>query len=295
MLNPYFVTGLSDAESCFLISVIHNTSHRLNWVTRARFVINLHLAELPLLLKIQEFFGGVGFITKDSKNNKVSFTITRLEDLINTIIPHFNSYPLLTKKRLDFILWSKVVNSMQTGGHLTIAGLHNILSIKASINNGLSPTLMAAFPEVIAFDRGEIDLVTTITDPQWLVGFITGDGSFSASSSNNKRKAFRARFFLTQHARDLGLLEAINNYFGGVGSLHKNGVAFNYEVGSYKDCYNYILPFFFEHPIPSVAIKFKNFKVWKQIVEIMNSGDHKNEVGMLQINKLLLELNKIQY
>jgi hypothetical protein len=35
---------------------------------------------------------------------------------------------------------------------------------------------------------GKIDPITTIMDPQWLVGFITGDGYFSASSSNNKRK-----------------------------------------------------------------------------------------------------------
>lgn len=106
---------------------------------------------------------------------------------------------------------------MKTGGHLTISGLHDIISIKASINNGFSPALKAAFPEVIAFDRGEMIPVTKITNPQWLVGFTSGDGSFSASSNNNKRKAFRARarFLLTQHSRGLGLLEAVKNYFGG--------------------------------------------------------------------------------
>jgi len=55
------------------------------------------------LLKIQEFFG-VGFITKDLKNNVGHFTVTKQDDITNVIIPHFNSYPLLSKKQLDFIL-----------------------------------------------------------------------------------------------------------------------------------------------------------------------------------------------
>ena len=57
-------------------------------------------------------------------------------------------------------------------------------------------------------------------DPQWLTGFITGDGSFTASSRDNKRKAFRVRFILTQHFRDLALLEAIRNNFSG-GGMYK--------------------------------------------------------------------------
>lgn len=94
-----------------------------------------------------------------------------------------------------------------------------------------------------------------------MTGFITGDGSFSASSRNNKRNAFRVRFFLTQHSRDLELLSLIKDYFSGVGSISKNGSGFNYEIGSYKDCYTQILPFLLKYPIPFTAIKSYNFEV----------------------------------
>lgn len=113
-----------------------------------------------------------------------------------------------------------------------------------------------------------MDKLTNL-DPHWLTGFITGDGSFSASSRNNKRNAFRVRFYLTQHSRDLELLKVIQNYFSGIGSICKNGSGFNYEVGSYKDCYTHLLPFFLKYPIPYTAIKSYNFKIWKEIIEIM--------------------------
>jgi hypothetical protein len=72
------------------------------------------------------------------------------------------------------------------------------------------------------------------------VGFTTGDGSFSAS--RYRLDSFRAKFCITQHPRDLELLEVIKSYLG-VGSVYKNGSVFTYEVGSYKDCLKYVIPF----------------------------------------------------
>jgi hypothetical protein len=37
--------------------------------------------------------------------------------------------------------------------HLTIEGLHKILSIKASINLGLSDALKTAFPDIVAINK----------------------------------------------------------------------------------------------------------------------------------------------
>ena len=245
-LHPYFVTGFTDGEGSFIIRVNKNSTHKLNWAVSAIFRIGLHLEDLPLLLSVQKFFGGVGSITKDLKNDLAYFTVNKLDDITNVIIPHFNTYTLLSKKQLDFVLWSKVVNIIKSKRHLTKDGLREIVNIKASLNNGLKPELIATFPDVIPVaspppqgggGRGEMDKITKI-EPEWLTGFITGDGCFSASTRNNKRKAFRVRFILTQHSyppspiphifqpqaikkyeewgvrvSDLQLLEAIKNYF----------------------------------------------------------------------------------
>jgi hypothetical protein len=76
----------------------------LNWAVSAIFRIGLHLEDLPLLLSVQKFFGGVGSITKDLKNDLAYFTVNKLDDITNVIIPHFNTYTLLSKKQLDFVL-----------------------------------------------------------------------------------------------------------------------------------------------------------------------------------------------
>ena len=48
-LNPYFVTGFTDAEGSFIIRVNKNSSYKTGWVVRAVFSICLHIEDLPLL------------------------------------------------------------------------------------------------------------------------------------------------------------------------------------------------------------------------------------------------------
>lgn len=57
-------------------------------------------------------------------------------------------YPLLTSKQVDFELLKKVVDLMNQKEHLTIEGIQKIVSIKASMNLGLSEELLVAFPDV---------------------------------------------------------------------------------------------------------------------------------------------------
>lgn len=76
---------------------------------------------------------------------------------IRVIIDHFERYPLLTKKRsregLDFLLFKQVFNLIDKKEHLTLSGLHKILSIKASMNLGLPESLKAAFPNITPVQR----------------------------------------------------------------------------------------------------------------------------------------------
>jgi hypothetical protein len=88
-INPWVVTGFSDGESSFIISITQRSDNN-KWKVSAIFSITLHIKELPLLLSIQEDFQGVGSIILNKKNNKVIYRITKLDDLI-IVIPHFTS------------------------------------------------------------------------------------------------------------------------------------------------------------------------------------------------------------
>jgi len=87
------------------------------------------------------------------------------------------------------------------------------------------------------------------------------------------------------------LLSIIKDYLG-VGGVYKiNEAAYNYELGSYKTCFETIIPFFVQNPLPSVCLKAHNFELWKEIVEIMYAREHLT-CKSLRIQELICKLNK---
>lgn len=99
---------------------------------------------------------------------------------LSIIKEHFNKYPLLTQKRADFELYKQVVDLMNRKEHLTKEGLNKIVAMKASMNLGLSTELKAAFPHTIPVPRPLVN-DQEIKDPQWVAGFVEGEGCFFCS------------------------------------------------------------------------------------------------------------------
>jgi len=108
----------------FFISVSKDSKRLIGWKVLAVFQIGLHLKYLALLISIQQFFKGIGRITHNKAKNEVRFIVTDLNSLVNVIIPHFQFYPLLTQKYIDFYLWVKVINLLVAKQHLTSQGFH---------------------------------------------------------------------------------------------------------------------------------------------------------------------------
>jgi hypothetical protein len=50
----------------------------------------MHEIDRVLIEKIQNFFGGIGYISKPSNNSAVEFRVSTLNDIVNIIIPHFD-------------------------------------------------------------------------------------------------------------------------------------------------------------------------------------------------------------
>jgi len=80
--------------------------------------MHLHLKDIDLLKSIQSFFG-TGVLVIDKTKNSVRYSVNSLDDIINIIIPHFDKYPLLTKKRVDFLLFKSAVLLIKDKKHLT--------------------------------------------------------------------------------------------------------------------------------------------------------------------------------
>jgi len=133
------------------------------------FAINLHIKDLELLNRIQSFFG-VGGISIKSDKNSAQYHVSGIPDLVNVIIPHFDKYPLLTKKREDFELFKLIIELMVKKEHLNSEGLNNIIAIRAAMNKGLSEELKTAFPGIIALERPKFVGSETF-DPYWVMGW----------------------------------------------------------------------------------------------------------------------------
>lgn len=78
-----------------------------------------------------------------------SYYLSSIEHLTTIILPHFVKYPLITQKLGDFLLFKTAVDLIKTQEHLNMKGIEKIVSLKASINRGLTDELKAAFPYTV--------------------------------------------------------------------------------------------------------------------------------------------------
>nr|QJQ35520.1 LAGLIDADG endonuclease [Fusarium ananatum]QJQ35561.1 LAGLIDADG endonuclease [Fusarium guttiforme] len=292
--DPWFISGFSDAEGCFLVLVRKSPKSKLGWQIEANFTINLHVRDLDLLKLIQTYFG-VGRIGKE-RNGCRDFTIGSLDQIITKVIPHFDKYPLKTNKYSDYLLFKQVVMMMQRGEHLTAEGLQKIISIRASLNRGLTPLLLEAFPNTVALVRPLLPPSVKLDPPQWVAGFTSGDGCFKVSIRESKLHKTGSRvvllFVVTQHIRDELLLKSLVDFFG-CGQTYSYKDYIEFRCQSFKDNYVKILPFFDKYPI--IGVKSEDFKDWTKVAKMIQTKVHLTNEGFDQIRQIRTGMNKGRY
>ena len=214
------------------------------------------------------------------------------------VIPHFDKYPLKTKKHSDYLLFKEAVMIMQRGEHLTIEGIQKIVNIRGSLNKGLTTVLKTAFPNSIPFSILPVPLNNTKLHPQWIAGFTSGDGCFRISIRESKLyKAVRSSpvailFILTQHIRDYLLLKSFIDFFD-CGHTYSYLNYIEVKCHSFKDIYEKILPFFQKYPI--LGVKAQDLEDWKKVAEMIKSKEHLTNEGFEQIRQIQAIMNKGRY
>lgn len=120
VFNPNYLTGFIDAEGCFNVSILKNLEMATGWQIIPAFQLSLHTRDRALLEGIQRSFG-VGSIYKHGNNSYYS-RIFGLNNL-SVLIKQLDTFPLLTQKQADYILFKQIVELMSRGEHLTTVGL----------------------------------------------------------------------------------------------------------------------------------------------------------------------------
>jgi len=255
------------------------------------FQIGLHKKDLELLKLIQAYFDGIGIIVTNS-NDMCTFRVSSPKQILNKIIPHFDKYFLITEKQADYIIFKKIVMLMEQGEHLKLEGLQAIINIRASLNLGLSEVLKAAFPKTIAVVRPLVPKAEII-HPEWMAGFITGDGCFFIKITKGRNKAgvgVQLVFQLTQHIRDEELLKSFVKFFKCGQYLKPITKEWGYfQCTKFSDNYNIIILFCIQHPIR--GLKAKDFLDWVKVAELIKKGDHLTKEGSSEIIRIKAGMN----
>ena len=291
IINPGVWSGLIDGEGSFSIIVDRNKTRKLGWRVQLKFQIGLHTKDLNLLYQLQQYLGDIGSIHLARNRDIVNYSIDSNEDL-NKLIIHLEKYPLLTQKAADFILFKQAVKLVNNKAHLTVEGLNQIVNIKASMNLGLSNMLKSVFDGYTPVERPVINY-NVILDPNWISGFVSAEGNFDVRiPSTNSKLGYRVqlRFRISQHSRDLKLMEKIVEYFGS-GKIYKYGgkSAVSLTIVDFTDITNTIVPFFNKNPI--IGIKFYDYLDWCKIHSLMNNRSHFTVEGINSIRKIKSGMN----
>ena len=129
-----------------------------------------------------------------------------------------------------------IFNLIKRKEHLSMEGLFKIVSIKASMNQGLSSQLKDAFLNIVPAARPLI-LNQKIKDPgasSWLAGFSIAEACFYIGiykSSYKVKAQVQLNFQIGQHSRDTQLLISLIEFLGcGRYKERKEGLAGNFEV-----------------------------------------------------------------
>lgn len=154
------------------------------------------------------------------------------------------------------------------------------------MNLGLSSSVKNNFPHITPVVRPLIEN-KVVTHPDWMAGFVSGEGSFSVVEDKYISLSFR----VSQHNKDKQLLKSFVDFFG-CGNFYyhnKEKKAVNFVVRKFEDINSKIIPFFNKYSIKGV--KYKDFKDWSEAAKLIESKNHLTSEGYKQICKIKENMN----
>ena len=123
-------------------------------------------------------------------------------------------------------------------------------------------------------------------DPNYITGFVDGEGSFSVCISPRNFKEvtweIRPSFSITQNRMNRGILFKIKEYFK-CGTIRPNRKddTYKYEVRSLEELDRIIIPHFCRYPLQTN--KKIDFEVLSHVITIMKEGRHLTKQGFKEI------------
>ncbi len=149
LITTGWIVGFVDGEGCFSINFVRQSDkkekgrirkgYKTGYQIFYEFAITQGESSRECLEKIKDFFGvGKIYLNKRYDNHKehlLRYTVRRLDELINIIVPFFKKYELRTSKKKNFEIFTKCLSEISKGNHLTVNGAVKIAHMMEKMNH----------------------------------------------------------------------------------------------------------------------------------------------------------------
>lgn len=206
------------------------------------------------------------------------YRVTKYNDLIDIIIPHFYSYPLLSLKTIIFSNWVKAVELLASGQHKSKNGFLEILSIYAAIGRGPSNKIKSYFPDLVPAKVPEYNLAVADLNPWWLSGYLTIYCHFELAVYAGQwyldvYNKLRHSFSISRDISELKLINLIGEYLGVKIYIRTENKRVDLYISSLPDC-QVLIKFLDLYPLQSS--KQQEYLIWRKFIYIAIAFNSKN-------------------
>lgn len=237
-----WLVGLTDGDGTF--SMINDKGYILH-----RYSIGLDCRDTQLLYKIKSEIG-VGRI--EISKEQVKYTISKIDHLIDYILPIFDNYSCLSRKHFQYLIWRDTLLNRKSGKPLLV---------KPEYGKDIANTIKSV-EEIVQLPYFD----------NWVIGFIEAEGSFTISIEDDGKR-IRPYFYIDQKY-DYHLMEAIKTRlsFNSKVFLRKNFI-FALSAKSKREIEN-VINFIDKSNIKLQGYKRLQFQLW--IKEIKKLSFYQN-------------------
>lgn len=131
-INSNWISGFVDGEGTFYVGINKNKTMSIGYQVLPEFRIVQHEKDVKLLHSIKDYFN-CGVVRKNH-DTRQELRIRSVSNLTQVVIPHFIKYPLISRKKYDFLKFKKIIEMMNNKEHLSLSGIRKIITIASQMN-----------------------------------------------------------------------------------------------------------------------------------------------------------------
>jgi len=133
-LDPWWITGFTDGEGCFSVSFNLREKLKMKVEVRPSFSLSQSARSDKDALEGVKAYFQCGDIRYGANDGTYKYEVRSIEKLVTQVLPHFETYPLATPKRKDYLALQRICSLMRRNLHQNPQGLAQIIDLAYTMN-----------------------------------------------------------------------------------------------------------------------------------------------------------------